>query len=345
MTPTHSPRPYDDDAQELLRTNIRPMLISPNLRAALEYDELSRNNPNSMPGPSRRSLDASVPLVGLPPPPRPKSRTPSLRRIRSPPTQTDATDGQVPPSAPGSPSPLVSPASPPVAWNPYINPPPRLPHLMVDSPAAMVFPVERRSSVNGYSPRSSLDSRVGDSPRSETRPSPLNSSPEIAGPPDAKPVFQRHFRYLSSLSKVDKLLLIGKSLASGKSEGKSRVEGRRASDASSLGEGEQPGGSVAHRRKLVRSRCSSGESGSSLGSPLICASGKYAVLLIFVFPCTTVAEFFFGFRLSLIFCLSLQRRPGRMAVLRLPRPTGRPADHWDLPQAPATRRPSRRHGR
>lgn len=270
MTKALSP-PVHDDSHELPRTNARPMLISPNLRAALEYDEQSRNA--NVAGSGRLSFEDNVTPTGLPPPPRPKSRTMSLRRIHSPSTSTSsvATDRRT--SSP-------QPSSPPVGSpNPYINPPPQLPHLMVDSPTVMTFSLENRSA-SGNSPRSSLDSRIGDSPRYETRPSksPQASSPESAGLPDAKPTFQRHLRYLSSISKVDKLLVMGKALASGKSETRSRDNGRRASNASSivevepvekLGRDMESVYGKAHRRKLVRSRCSSGDSGSGPSSPVI----------------------------------------------------------------------------
>ncbi|KAI0348135.1 hypothetical protein BDW22DRAFT_1424350 [Trametopsis cervina] len=303
--PSSPPSAAFNDPLDFSRKNYtRPLVISPNLSAALEYDEQTRNNAH-IPGPSgRRMSEADIPLAGLPPPPRPKSRTNSVRRIKSPPTSPASApiamaDKQSPPPVPTSPTPssIMQPSSsPPVSFsNPFINPPPRLAHLVTESspPPPFTFPADRRSLAD-HSPRSSIESRICDSPRSDTRPSHSPVQATAASSPESaeatKPTFQRHLRYLSSLSKVDKLLVIGKTLAGGKSEAKQQKivgAGRRGSDASFLEE-EVPdklGRDVApvtarHRRKLVRGRSSSsGGSASTPSSPIVCSPD--------VFPQTT----------------------------------------------------------
>ncbi|OCH90044.1 hypothetical protein OBBRIDRAFT_804252 [Obba rivulosa] len=105
------------------RRSSRDLVISPNLYAALEFDE--RVRAACTPAQRLPPSPALVPGGGLPPPPRRKSR------VRSP---------------PDSPNPLASTsaASPPSIplpeENPYINPAPRLSYLLQDRTARQGHP-------------------------------------------------------------------------------------------------------------------------------------------------------------------------------------------------------------
>jgi hypothetical protein len=223
-----------DDNDLLLLPVLQPerpkscaMKISPDLRAALEYDEQTRES-SSTPVSRRPSLTvpSEVPVAGLPPPPRPKSRA-SLHKVKSPPTSpTPLQESHTPPP----PTPPSAPPPGPSGANPFINPTPRLSQLIVQASAAFSLSHGRSFSspvnalVSAGSPRASLP--VADSPESEKgeqtqQESPIQiSSPESAegspGARDGRPGFQRHLRYLSSLQKVEKMLAKGKTRAVGK---------------------------------------------------------------------------------------------------------------------------------
>ncbi|EMD32518.1 hypothetical protein CERSUDRAFT_99246 [Gelatoporia subvermispora B] len=100
----------------------RSLVISPNLFAALEYDERTRaaQQPPSSP--------ALVPGGGLPPPPRPKSRVRSPPRSPNPGPSTSKAPSAWPTASPAASSPPVS--GPSLSENPYINPAPRLSYLL-----------------------------------------------------------------------------------------------------------------------------------------------------------------------------------------------------------------------
>ncbi len=236
-------RAYDNN--EIARP---AMMISHNLIAALEYDEQARATANvvtNSPGPSRRtsiSQDSPTGAVGLPPPPRPKSRSGSVRRVKSPPmSPTSPFMGllDTPMSSKIYPQTSTGVAANASSSNPYINPPPRLPHLEV---ADGVWRTHSRTPSLPSSPPLSDDANRRDSPRDDKHSSPVQvSSPESAvesvSSTEARHNFQRHNRYLSSLQKVEKILGKGKTLAVGK-QSDVRDRNRRASADVSVAKGE-----------------------------------------------------------------------------------------------------------
>ena len=283
-------------------------MISPNLRAALEFDEQTRASAETLPGlssrrPSLASLTAPAPpdpnpappTSGLPPPPRPKSRASSLYKSKSPPMtptspftglqQQDTTAGAAA-SASSSPASASGPGHENIstmgtgmtASNPYINPTPRLSQLYGGGSSRDRHGHSATSShalthsrsfslpdnVVVASPRSSDGGSpvARTSPRGESAskhsPIPIAASPDGApagsgtasNTPEGTPLragFQRHLRYLSSLHRVEKMLVKSKTRAVGKgSDGTGRIRnddgsGRRGGSVSSSSEinGEQ----------------------------------------------------------------------------------------------------------
>lgn len=110
----------------------RNLIISPNLVAALEFDERIRRS--SSPTPPSAS--------GLPPPPRARKPTNPAVRIQQKltsatlPTSSSQPLQHIPSNLPSNPS----------AWNPYINPKPFFPDLMSDEPTPRVVPASAPSS-------------------------------------------------------------------------------------------------------------------------------------------------------------------------------------------------------
>ncbi|GJE86262.1 hypothetical protein PsYK624_023420 [Phanerochaete sordida] len=245
--PAHADRPRSKDS----------MLISPNLRAALEYDELARAAEGpSAPSSRRPSLTAGAPAtapdaapapaLGLPPPPRPKSRA-SLHKSRSPP-MTPTSPLTTPDSSPGS--------AHDAPTNPYINPTPSLAHLYAAVPPPLAPPHAREHSrslslpANVIVRRAPADAVVRVAPQSASRVPPGTppgsaghgvASPGLeGGVPAARPGFQRHLRYLSSLQKVEKMLVKGKTRAVGR--GVDGGRGEEAREGRAGGDGERMAG-------------------------------------------------------------------------------------------------------
>lgn len=239
------------------------MKISHNLRAALEYDEQTRGASDNTSAPSSRrpSLTADS-SPGLPPPPRPKSQA-SLHKSKSPPMSPTAPLTGLQDTAQAASSSGPESITPTTA-NPYINPPPRLSHLLVENSTALAH--NRSFSLPDSSPRSRENSpRTSESPRSDApHASPVQvSSPESSGAsagPEVRSSFQRHLRYLSSLQRVEKILVKGKTRAVGKAaDGRARDarDGRRGSvggspeacDRDTMG---REGQAAAGRRRRIR---------------------------------------------------------------------------------------------
>lgn len=243
-----SPNNETNDRNDIARPNSRNMMISHNLVAALEFDEQARASIDNPPpaGPSNLPLfvrDPPVAGVGLPPPPRPKSSSGSVRKVRSPPTSppmSPATpflaiaDNTVPPKVYPQ-STTSSKASAASHSNPYINPPPRLPLLRTDE--GLYRAHSRSPSLpERLASRSPESVRTSESPQSEEHASPLQmSSPESATASSAstegRTGFQKHMRLFSALPGVDKILVKGKARMVGRSIDAKARNSRRASDA------------------------------------------------------------------------------------------------------------------
>ena len=197
-------------------------MISPNLRAALEFDEQTRasrapsesSHPPAFrssrpPSPNRADGPAAG---GLPPPPRPKSRASSLHKTKSPPmSPTTPLVGdtplvpvlhspQPPPPTPLSPGPSSGYEGMTTAFNPYINPPPLLSHFYAENNAVLAhsrsfslpttmaannnvsIPPPPPSPAPAPPPQASSSPRTSESPRREKPPS---SSPIQMSSPES----------------------------------------------------------------------------------------------------------------------------------------------------------------
>ncbi|KAH9837311.1 uncharacterized protein C8Q71DRAFT_834736, partial [Rhodofomes roseus] len=213
---THSP---SSSAQSLV--------ISSNLRAALEYEERIRNAASQ--GPSGYgSIPASSEWGGgLPPPPRHKSRL----KAAAPSSQTSPTGSISLPPSPVGPSRAADGSSGPSA-NPYINPVPRLSYLIRDEPPLVLNTSEPAADTRSIGQDSS-DSQGTSSSRTvdEARMSPTSGS---SGKGDGL----RHLRGLSSLQKVEKMIGKSKKSLGMIAEGNLKLtSGRRGSDADMQGSG------------------------------------------------------------------------------------------------------------
>lgn len=240
-SPEHDP--HDHDGNDHARTGSKTMIISPNLEAALEFDEKTRGSLDAPTSPGivnawmRSSRDSLVAGTSLPPPPRPKSSQGSIGRARSPPLSPSVSLSglRLDPAEPQSASATKVSAT----LNPYINPPPRLPLLLTED--SMYRTHSRTPSlperlVSIWPPEGARTSES--SPRSEHAPSPVViSSPESGCTPTTSPEtrtgFQKHVRYWSALPKVGvEKLVKGKAR---RAEAKVGRDGaRRASDAELL---------------------------------------------------------------------------------------------------------------
>lgn len=202
------------------------LVISSNLRAALEYEERIRT-----PLPGSPHHGASIGAGGivdgggrqsLPPPPRPKGGP-----------KPKVVHGHVARSSPtGS---VSSPASrandgSSAGANPYINPVPQLSHLMREEPAALIVG-DQQGDTQSIGQGSNDSHGTGSS-----RASPTVSFASPAPSTGVKPESPRHIRGLSSLQKVEKM--IGKSKKMLVEGNLKLTGGRRAADASRVGGGE-----------------------------------------------------------------------------------------------------------
>ncbi|KAL4251533.1 hypothetical protein ABKN59_005088 [Abortiporus biennis] len=223
-TPEQQQRAQNYDSNEI--ATLRPegsqlprkMIISPNLVAALEYDERKRS---SSPVPSLSS-DALVRTVsvssvngGLPPPPRAKGIPSSRSKPKSPP-QTPLSEKLTPsPDTPSSANDNNAATIP--SRNPFINPAPRLsrlfqeerrqlstsvqvPYHPASAPSSPLLALEHSTSINMKS-SSALSSQTTSfigTPLSSR----LTQSISIE---ETQQGAQRHRRFLSSLPRVDKM--------------------------------------------------------------------------------------------------------------------------------------------
>ena len=209
------------------------LLISSNLRAALEFEERIRT---PLPGSPNRAGSISAaggtadwgggPQQGLPPPPRPKSRP------------TKAAHAHASQSSPAGPvSSPASPVSAPQATdgssagaNPYINPVPQLSHLIREEPP-LVMGDQQQADTQSIG-HGSNDSHGTGSSRASPTVSSASPSPSTGGKPESP----RHIRGLSSLQKMEKMIGKSKKMLV---EGNLKLPGgRRAVDASRVGSGE-----------------------------------------------------------------------------------------------------------
>lgn len=239
-------------------------MISPNLRAALEYEEQKRNSSDQLAGPCSRPPSITKvdgPGAGLPPPPRPKSRASSLHQSKSPPTSPTGPFTGLQDILTPQPSPLPTSTSSSghdgnaITSNPYINPSPLVPHFLAEGNTTLAH--SRSFSLPIGSPRS-LDGstsspRTSESPQNEKYTSPLATpspdSAEGSKGSETRAGFQRHLRYLSSLQKVEKILVKGKTRAVGKHvDGRDRDDGGRRGSVSGSPEDGHPG--TSNRKRL-----------------------------------------------------------------------------------------------
>ena len=239
LPPAHDS--HDHDRNDQGRAGSKGMIISPNLEAALEFDEKTRASFDNPTSPGMMNLwmtrrDSVVAGTSLPPPPRPKSSQGSIHRARSPPLSPSVSLSGLR-LDPAEPQP-VSATKVPATSNPFVNPPPRLPQLLTEDGIFRThsrtpsLPEHLVSMRPPDSPRT-----VQPSPRSEHIPSPIIISvPDTSSPtasPESRTGFQKHVRYWSALPKVgvDKLVK-GKARRAEAKAG--RETGRRASDAELL---------------------------------------------------------------------------------------------------------------
>ncbi|KAI0720167.1 hypothetical protein C8Q72DRAFT_788362, partial [Fomitopsis betulina] len=183
------------------------LVISSNLRAALEYEERIRT---PLPGsPHHAGSIGAGGRQSLPPPPRPKAKT---KVAQSSPT--------VSVSGPTSPVTTVRTADGSSAdTNPYINPVPQLSHFRREE--LPLISEDQQSDTQSVG-QSSIDDSLRASP---TMPPP-SPSPSTG----AKAEVPRHIRGLSSLQKVEKMIGKSKKILA---EGNLKLPGgRRAMDAS-----------------------------------------------------------------------------------------------------------------
>ncbi|KAI0962312.1 hypothetical protein AcV7_001182 [Taiwanofungus camphoratus] len=258
----------------------RSLVISYNLHAALEYDEKTRLGAlGTTVGPAAGG--------GLPPPPRPKSRTRSAKPSSpiSPATSTDHSPASVPNSPTTSPyrlSPSTAGAS---ASNPYINPVPRLSYLRHqdsiltvggDSQASPdAVSTDNGAENNSRMNLSVVSVRLRDDPRISQAPPPSPSSPQLEESPNDGPRSSpRHYRGLSSLQRVEKMLGKSKNALNVLSGSESSLRcGRRVSDADLQTSrfAEKTGKDALirqYRRMLDRGKPTSPPPSSAPGSPI-----------------------------------------------------------------------------
>ncbi|TCD70133.1 hypothetical protein EIP91_004862 [Steccherinum ochraceum] len=179
---------YDTHEQTQVLTIARPrsrtLMISPDLSAALEFDERARRSSSPTPPSSSPTPPSSS---GLPPPPRTRTKN-GATKTRIPASASASIPAfplqQLPPNVPAKPS----------AWNPYINPKPPTPHLMYEEPIAS-------RPVAASAPTSPI--------ASDTRVFTPQRAPSFGAQREIAASRRVHRRYLSALPKVD--WLFGKS--------------------------------------------------------------------------------------------------------------------------------------
>lgn len=280
--PSSPTSPQSHDAHDP-KTNERrhsksTMMISPNLVAALEYDERTRAmteawfSTGSSSGHIPISNASDTSLLGgvgsggggggssgggLSPPPRGRKTSTtgkSTGKGRSDPiSPTSVGGGLSPPNSPPHIPPLHSPTSPslskdipvkPSAWNPYINPAPKLTITSPVTPAASYTVSAPNSPVVVSTPEHVQERRLGigilrGHSKTFSGPSPQTVVGKMGDQDGTPRTVPRHRRYLSSLTKVDKILSRGM-ISIGTVTGK-RTDGRRRSgDVQLVGEPESP---------------------------------------------------------------------------------------------------------
>lgn len=230
-------RPDERNDRDLLSAALAPargspassshsLLISSNLRAALEYEERIRT---PLPGSPNHGGSISAGggadwgggPQGLPPPPRPKSRPKAAHAQSSPAGSVSS------PASPVSASRATDGSS--AGANPYINPVPQLSHLIREEPPLVMGDQQADTRSIG---QGSNDSHGTGSSRASPTVSSASPSPSTGGKAESP----RHVRGLSSLQKVEKMIGKSKKMLV---EGNLKLPGgRRAGDAPRVGGGE-----------------------------------------------------------------------------------------------------------
>lgn len=225
----HTQRPlndtgiYERPAQDAFSSSSRSLVIVSNVRAALEYEERTRQGTW---GSGYSSPPPTPGQGGLPPPPRPRSR---VRPPHAPPVG-ELRSVSVPTSPLTSTQQLGT--SEPVASNPYINPVPRLSYLLRDESQLAVFngpQASQDSFSTGHGSSNDSHTNASARPRDDARGTPAEQFPESPVSPRVEGV--RHQRGLSSLARVEKMLGRSKTALGIKFSDVGLRSTRRSSDA------------------------------------------------------------------------------------------------------------------